>query len=188
MKKIPESVIRRVKALAEKFSGVDGCWEWPRSRNPQTGYGQLTGHIDRKLYIYTAHRAIFEAVHGIPDGMHVLHKCDNRGCFNPDHLFAGAHRENMIDMVRKGRGGQKKNRARGDRHGSRTKPGRLPRGEANNLAKLTEAQVREILSSKEGPMTLARKFGVGYNAIWGVRTGKTWRHISQVSLPSQTPI
>lgn len=116
--------------------------------------------------------------------MWVLHKCDNRSCFNPAHLFLGSPGDNSKDMVKKGRGGQQKNRARGDRHGSRTKPGRLPCGEANNMAKLTNVAVLEILASAESPHVLAGRFGVTYSAIDRIKKGKTWKHIPRPNLAS----
>lgn len=188
MKKIPQSVIDRVSLIAAEFSG-DECWGWPKYRNPQTGYGQLSCKRGLpKAKLFTAHRAIWTATHGeIPDGMHVLHRCDNRGCFNPAHLFLGTHADNMRDMNRKGRAGQRKNPARGERHGSVTKPGRIPRGEANNKAKLTAEAVLEILSGNARPTELAKKYGVTYEAIRNVVLRKTWRHINPVSSQDQTP-
>ena len=50
------------------------------------------------------HRAAWEDIHGpIPDGMFVLHKCDNPACYNVDHLFLGTQADNIADMIEKGR-------------------------------------------------------------------------------------
>lgn len=87
----------------EKTKG--GCWNWVAAKN-NCGYG-LT-HFDGKRI--SAHRLSFQLANGvIPGGMQVLHRCDNRACVNPEHLFLGSNRDNMLDMLAKGRGvGQKK--------------------------------------------------------------------------------
>lgn len=90
-------------SLAEAFwrfvCKSDACWEWTASIGSH-GYGQLT-YLQQK---YTAHRLSWELHRGpIPDGLFVLHKCDNRRCVKPDHLFLGTQRENLEDMTRKGR-------------------------------------------------------------------------------------
>jgi HNH endonuclease len=78
----------------------NGCWLWVASHLPN-GYGRFNWN-GRAGY---AHRYAYEAAHGvIPDGMSICHTCDVRDCVNPDHLFAATHRENMRDMVSKGRG------------------------------------------------------------------------------------
>lgn len=75
------------------------CWEWKASKNIG-GYGVYK--IGRKMII--ASRVAYQIVHGkIGENIHVLHKCDNPGCVNPDHLFAGTHQDNMDDMVKKGK-------------------------------------------------------------------------------------
>lgn len=76
------------------------CWGWKGFRNA-AGYGcfHLQGgpHID-------AHRFLYQLLNGpIPDGLFVLHKCDNPQCTNPEHLFLGTHLENVKDMWSKGR-------------------------------------------------------------------------------------
>ena len=84
-----------------KVNKQGNCWEWQASLFTTTGYGQfaLTSRHPE-----TAHRMAWVFTHGsIPDGQFVLHKCDNRKCCNPDHLFLGTPQDNMVDMVRKGR-------------------------------------------------------------------------------------
>lgn len=78
-----------------------GCWEWSRRKNPVTGYGQ-TCEGDRVL---GAHRVAWTIANGaIPDGLWVLHTCDNRPCCNPDHLYLGDALQNADDRDSRGRG------------------------------------------------------------------------------------
>lgn len=90
-------------SLSERFwSKVcqsDACWEWTRSTN-HAGYGQISGQGT----VLLAHRLSWELHFGkIPSGQCVLHKCDNRLCVRPDHLFLGTRPENTQDMMSKGR-------------------------------------------------------------------------------------
>ena len=76
------------------------CWEWMAYRLPK-GYGTMRIANRRKGL---AHRISWEIHFGpIPTGMHVLHKCDNPPCVNPDHLMLGTAADNIHDMVDKGR-------------------------------------------------------------------------------------
>lgn len=71
---------------------VTGCWHWAGSLNPVSGYAQRS---DGKWG--TVHRFVCEATHGpVPVGMVVDHKCNNKGCVNPDHVRPLTQRENLL--------------------------------------------------------------------------------------------
>lgn len=83
-----------------------GCWNWTLQKD-RIGYGRLKVQLGArdKFRFTSAHRYAFELWKGpIPEGMNVLHRCDNRACCNPDHLFLGTQQDNMRDMHAKGRG------------------------------------------------------------------------------------
>lgn len=132
-----------------------GCWEWAGRRDDR-GYGQL-GIQGRS---FRAHRVFFERFKGpIPEGLCVLHHCDNPPCVNPDHLYAGTQLDNARDRI-----SRKRNAVQ-----SRS---------ANSNAKLTERQVCEIRSRFTGSWgeksRLAREYGVGFTAIADIIAGRSW--------------
>lgn len=84
------------------FSRTDtGCWEWTGGLFKHFPYGKFNAGNQRTVY---AHRFSYELHKGeIPEGMQVLHECDNPRCVRPDHLFLGTQLDNMRDMIAKGR-------------------------------------------------------------------------------------
>lgn len=84
-----------------KVEKTDGCWEWKASLFKTTGYGQFALTSTKPE---TSHRMAYKLTCGdIQDGLFVLHKCDNRKCCNPAHLFLGTQKNNIDDMCQKGR-------------------------------------------------------------------------------------
>lgn len=88
------------QAFAEKATQTEGgCIEWTGYRD-RKGYGRYSGAGKEVL----AHRIAYVMHYGsIPAGMHIMHRCDNPACCNPQHLFAGTNSDNMADMKAKGR-------------------------------------------------------------------------------------
>jgi hypothetical protein len=81
----------------------DKCWTWTGAINKHTGYGTI-GLGRRSGKTRGAHRVSWELAHGpIPEGLYVCHRCDNKRCVRPDHLFLGTAEDNAQDALRKGR-------------------------------------------------------------------------------------
>lgn len=149
--------VMRFQLKAQRGAQYDDCWLWIGGVD-KDGYGRH--RPGEGLKYMRAHRYSWKLFRGtIPLGMCVLHKCDQRTCVNPDHLFLGSNRNNIDDMM-------VKNRQRV--------------GTSIEHAKLNDKQVKEIRSYPPGFMSnasLGRQYGVGRNAIRKVRNGETWKHI-----------
>lgn len=140
-----------------KVSRGPKCWEYTGALHAE-GYGW----VNRGGKGTRAHRWAWQLRRGpIPDGLWVLHKCDNRKCVRLSHLFLGTHKDNMADMARKGRQ-------------------RSPFGEAHKSSKLSAREVMEIRAAYKkntpgsGLRVLGMKFGVTPQNIRSIVTGRTW--------------
>lgn len=97
--------IERFWTRVSKSDDFDSCWEWTGTKD-KDGYGKLSigGRKVNGGKIYTAHRLSWMLNYGvIPNGLWVLHRCDNPCCCNPKHLFLGTVKDNVDDMRAKGR-------------------------------------------------------------------------------------
>lgn len=147
-----------------------GCWMWQAHRD-EFGYGTL-GRGGRNAGHILAHRLSWQIHNGpIPEGLNVLHHCDNPPCVNPEHLFTGTRPDNSADMVSKGRAAN---------------------GLTKKDAKLTPNQVREArrraaawgwpeVTSRRGSRDsfarIARDFGVTDSTVRDAVKRVTWVHI-----------
>jgi hypothetical protein len=171
----------RFWARVDRSAGPSSCWPWTGHRLPcryAAGYGRLgIGDMSKDGRMVLAHRVAWELTRGaIPFGLYVCHRCDNRPCCNPDHLFLGTARDNAMDASIKGRIA----RITGARHGSKTHPERIARGERHGISKLTEADVRDVRSAiARGAPTrrIAASYSVCKNTVCNIASGRTWAHV-----------
>lgn len=136
---------------------ISDCWEWTGAK--MCGYGALRNRDSAgKWTTPKAHRLSYEHFHGpIPDGMVVMHSCDNPGCVNPAHLSVGTNKENVDDRQSKGR---------------------QARGLKNSHNKLTEEQVREIFAATGSLSEIAEAYGVQYACVSKIKLGRNWKHLN----------
>lgn len=126
------------------------CWLWTASKD-KDGYGTIK--IDYVQYL--AHRVSYVWEYGtIPEGMNILHKCDNPSCVRPSHLEAGTQIKNILDAYIKGR--------------------KYPQaGILNGHAKLTDeevAEIRELVVNGVKQTEIAARFGIDNSYVSHLKT------------------
>lgn len=131
---------------------MDECVEHS-GRKDRHGYGKVKFRGTRD---FAAHRAAWIEANGeVPEGMHVLHWCDNRACVNVGHLHLGTHADNMREMAERGRS---------------------TAGERNPSARLTAEQAAEIRRRyvRGLGVALAREFGISKSQVQRIAAGNKW--------------
>lgn len=134
----------RFWAKVEKL-GDDDCWNWIGSARTR-GYGVISKNGKQ-----TSATHVSLEIHGtiVPNGLWVLHKCDNPRCVNPSHLYVGTPRQNSRDAVLRDR----------------------------FRRKLTPKQASEIKRSDKDAVVLAKEYGVSESLIYAIRNGRKWAHV-----------
>lgn len=123
------------------------CCEWVGARN-KAGYGVISVGNKRQLVTRTLWR---EVCGEIPEGLHVLHTCDNPACVRPLHLFLGTHKDNMDDRDNKGR---------------------CRKGRGHHFAKLTAEQFAAIKAASGTQRSIAAQFGVTQATVSNIKRGR----------------
>jgi len=156
-KKKPSNQLRDIfleKILVDKNNE---CWEWQDFRN-KNGYGVTC--VNSK--VKSAHRTSYELFIGeIPKDLQINHKCHNRGCVNPDHLYAGTAKDNSRDMFEANRQ-------------------RIVRGANHGNALLSEEQViliREELINGARIAVLSKKFNISGSQISAIKLAQKWKSV-----------
>lgn len=159
--KLEAEITRRFWMCVTKEFDETKCWFWT-GKILYNGYGSFS--IGKSNCM--AHRVAWELTHGrIPYDRVIAHHCDVRNCVRPSHLFVATQKENIADMLNKGRW-TVTNRARGERAGR---------------AVLTELQAKEILyrvvTTKITAPELVLEYGITYAAMHALLSGKSWQHL-----------
>lgn len=159
----PKTVTELLINLVEKRRRLDletGCWIDTGTQLSRKGYTKI---YYSRGWIPTT-RFIWELTHAVPvpPGMLVCHRCDNPPCFNPEHLFLGTNKDNMHDMISKGR----------SRH---------PKGEETNNRKLNNSQVLEIrqeyASGGFSMRRIAQRYGISKTHVRQIVRKIKWKHL-----------
>jgi hypothetical protein len=139
------------------------CWEWNGGMTID-GYGRIWTNgktVSSHRYSYILHHPLTIDLWEHRE-ICVCHRCDNRKCVNPSHLFLGSNADNVRDRDTKGRGEQ-------------------PKGEKHPFAKLTETQVREIRTRYANGgiyyRQLELEYGVNRMTIGEIVRREIWKHI-----------
>lgn len=142
------------------YTTRDACWIWKGPKHSKSDYGIFNNNHKKSL----AHRFSWRVFRGeIPEGLKVLHKCDNPICINPYHLFLGTQEDNILDMVKKGR------QAKGESH-----------ARSASKRKLSDAEVLLIFNSEiRKPSQVASQFGITRGQVHNIWIGKCFKYLTE---------
>ena len=159
----------------DKVVKTEHCWVWTGATVKERGQLFHRGRLDLAPRVsWELHRGL------IPDGLWVLHTCDNPACVNPDHLYLGNRQDNGKDAAERGRTVailHPELLPRGKRHGRQTKPERTARGSRHGCAKLDENTVETIRKSAAPNKTLAALYYVSRDTIEAIKARRRWKHV-----------
>lgn len=149
---IPDRVVNKITL------SHNGCWEWNGATNSY-GYG-VVGVGRRSEGTAKVHRYVWEHFNGqIPDGLHVLHRCDNPPCCNPDHLFLGNDADNVADKISKGR---------------------QPRGSDFSRSNLVDRNIRQMFELQEQgwlQREISEYYGISRRNVGHILSRTKWAHV-----------
>lgn len=163
----PIALAERLQAKVDRSGGPDACWPFTGCRF-KSGYGAISAGAGKRNTALYAHRVAWQIAHGrpIPPGLSICHRCDNRPCCNPSHLFLGTTADNMRDMRTKGR------HTHGERH---------PRAV---LTPEVVIALRQASAPKTQSITqIAHEIGIPPCAVRLAVAGVTWKHLNAIAAP-----
>lgn len=156
---------RLSERLLKHIKKVDGCWLWTASKDNR-GYGMIKMHRNGKESGQHASRISYECFRGeIPAGLIVCHKCKNKSCINPEHLYAGTYSQNTQDAIRDGFKPFINNDLRGEKH------------PLSKLKKCDVKCIRENYIPYKNSKELSKRFSVTISHISEVAKKRCWKHL-----------
>jgi len=127
----------------------EDCWIWTGKKNKR-GYGQLCFKDNMSAI---ASRVSYELFKGpIEEAKFICHTCDNPSCVNPDHLWAGTHIENMMDMTEKGR-------------------------QSSKITNIDAFKIRKMWEEGYSQEVIAKKYSISSGTISNIVHRKSWKHV-----------
>ena len=170
--------------IMSKIDKSGDCWVWTGGTG-NSGYGRM--RINKKLY--SPHRLMWEIYNKklILNNMEICHKCDNRLCINPEHLFMGTHRDNMKDCSKKRRvHGILDEFGKSIDNGYRFKIGNIPIG--RKLAKEDIINILNYLKNGYTQREIGEMYNVSHTTILDIKRGKCYVNITGIKYKGELPI